>query len=297
MHVRDSGDGGDIDTKRGRNLKNLHPNISPFYAPLSLFVNLKNNWYLLSNMVKRNLNQRYDKALLGYIWTLLEPALLAAVYYILFIIIADYKDSSYPMLILLGVIGWSLFVKVLNGTVASLYNNSGMIKQSGFPLEIYPAADCLTNLAISTISIFTVIPFMIQLNIHPSTTLWMLPVALIMLVLTALGIGLMFSSINIIFPDITHAFRFITRAGFFVSPIMWTYEILISRVGENSPYIDIVMLNPVVVPLTMMRHSIQGTIPNIDIGYVIYAALFPIICYIVGSIVFVKTSRRVVKRL
>jgi hypothetical protein len=92
--VRDSGGDGNIDTKRGRNLQSLHPKVSLLYAPLSIFVNLKNHWYLLSNMVKRNLNQRYNKALLGYVWTLLEPALLAGVYYILFIIIADYKDQN-----------------------------------------------------------------------------------------------------------------------------------------------------------------------------------------------------------
>lgn len=284
-------------TQRGENLKDLHPRVPFWYAPIQIIVNLSNHWYLLSNMVKRNLNQRYNKALLGYIWTLLEPALLAAVYYILFIIIADYEDKNYPMLILLGVIGWSMYAKILNATVATLYNNTGMIKQSGFPLEIYPASDCLTNLAISSISLFTVIPFMIYLGLQPTTTLWMLPVALIMLLMTALGIGLIFSSANVVFPDITHTFRFITRAGFFVSPIMWTYEILISRIGENSPYLDIVMLNPVVIPLTMMRHAVQGTIPEFETYHVIYAALFPIVSYIVGSIIFSKSARGVVKRL
>jgi len=248
-------------------------------------------------MVKRNLNQKYNMAILGYVWTLLEPALLALVYYILFIIIADYENKYYPMLILLGVIGWSFFVKVLNATVATMYNNSGMIKQSGFPLEIFPAADTLTNLAISSISIFTVIPFMVHLNIVPNASLWMLPIAILMLMLSAVGIGLIFAPLNIIFPDITHVFRFITRAGFFVSPIMWTQDILISRVGEDSSYIDIVMLNPVVVPLTMMRHAIQGTTPNFETFHIIYAILFPITAYILGAIIFSKTARSVVKRL
>jgi len=287
----------DSSVARGNNLKDLHPEIKPIKMPFVLISNLKKNWYLLSNMVKRNLNQRYNKAILGYVWTLLEPALLAFVYYILFIIIADYDDKNYPMLILLGVIGWSFFVKVLNSTVSTMHNNSGMIKQSGFPLEIFPAADCLTNLVICCVSIFTVIPFMIHLQIQPSATLWMLPVAVTMLMFTAVGIGLLFAPLNIIFPDISHGFRFITRAGFFVSPIMWTQDILISRVGENSQYIDIVMLNPVVVPLTMMRHAIQGTVPEFELIHLLYAILFPIFSYWIGSIVFLKNARKVVKRL
>lgn len=283
--------------ERSPSLENLHPKVSVFSAPLHIRKNLSKHRYLLDNMVSRNLNQRYDKALLGYLWTFLEPALLALVYYILFIIIANYDDKSYPMLILLGVIGWGLFARILNSTVSSLVTNAGMIKQTGFPLEIYSAAECKTNLVISSISLLTIIPFMFYLDLAPTVHLWMMPVAMFMLYLSAWGIGLMVASANVVFPDVAHAFRFITRAGFFVSPVMWTYEMLIERAGADSSYIDIAMLNPVVIPLTMMKHSAQGTIPDFAYHHIIYAAVFPILAYIFGSIIFTATSRGVVKRL
>ena len=283
--------------ERGPSLKNLHPQVPMFSSPFQIKKNLSTHRYLLKNMVNRNLNQRYNKALLGYLWTLLEPALLASVYYVLFVIIANYEDKSYPMLILLGVIGWGLFARIMNSTVSTLVTNSGMIKQTGFPLEIYSASDCKTNLIISSISLLTIIPFMFYLDLQPTSALWMLPVAMFMLYLSAWGIGLMVASANVVFPDVAHAFRFITRAGFFVSPVMWTYELLIDRAGADSPYIAIAMLNPVVVPLTMMKHSAQGTIPDFAIQHVIYAAAFPILAFIFGSIIFTATSRGVVKRL
>ena len=286
-----------LESERSPSLMPLHPTVSFFSAPFQMIKNLSKNRYLLNNMVNRNLNQRYDKALLGYFWTLLEPALLAAVYYILFVIIANYEDPSYPMLILLGVIGWGLFARILNSTVSTLVTNSGMIKQTGFPLEIYSAADCRTNLMISGISLLTIIPFMVYLDLAPTTNLWMLPAAMFMLYLTAWGIGLMVASANVVFPDVAHAFRFITRAGFFVSPVMWTYELLIERAGSDSPYIDIAMLNPVVVPLTMMKHAALGTMPDFASHHIIYATAFPILAYVFGSIIFSATSRGVVKRL
>ena len=57
------------------------------------------------------------------------------------------------------------------------------------------------------------------------------------------------------------------------------------------------MLNPVVVPLTCMRHAIEGTIPDFETVHVIYAALFPVLSYLIGSIIFMTTSRGVVTRL
>ena len=283
--------------ERGAQLRDMHPNIPLLRSPIRLISNLKSNHYLLKNMVKRNLNQRYNRAILGYLWTLLEPALLALVYYVLFIIIANYQEERYPMWILLGVIGWGMFSRIVNSTISSLSDNSGMIKQTGFPLEIYSSATAITQIVMTVISLAVVIPFMINLGLQPTTNLWMLPSALLMLFVSAYGVGLIFASANVVFPDVSHAFRFITRAGFFVSPVMWTYEMIIERAGADSPYIDIILLNPVVVPLTMMRHSIEGTVPAFELHNIIYAITFPIMVFIIGTMIFTKTSRGVVKRL
>lgn len=266
-------------------------------APFTLISNLKKNRYLLQNIVKRNLNQKYGKAKLGYIWTVLEPALLAAVYYVLFIIIADHAEKNYPLWVILGVIGWGLFAKIINQTVNSLTTNSGMINQTNFPLEIYSFSQSITQLIITFLSLLVIIPFIFYLGLSPIKTIWILPLAIFSLFLAAWGIGLLFASLNVIFPDISHVFRFITRAGFFVSPVMWTYEMVIDRVGINSIYFEIIMLNPVVVPITLMRHSIEGTLPDFATYHLVYALIFPFICYIIGSIVFLKMSRGVVTRL
>ena len=279
-------------------------NLRPFYqeesfikSPFKLISNLLNYKYLVKNLVNRDLNQKYNNAILGYVWTLLEPALLASVYYVLFIIIANHTEPNYPMWVLIGVIGWGMFSRILNGTVNSLTTNSGMIKQSNIPMEVYSFSLATTQLVITVISMLIVVPFMVQLEIAPSTNLWMLPVSILCLMITAWGFGLIFASANVIFPDVAHLFRFITKAGFFVSPVMWTYEMLIERAGSDSIYFDIAMLNPVVVPLTCMRHSIEGTVPSFELIHVIYATIFPIVSYIVGSIIFTKYSRGVVTRL
>lgn len=275
----------------------FHTKVSALTAPFKLFSNLSSRRYLLKNLVKRDLNQKYNNAFLGYIWTLLEPALLASVYYVLFIIIAKNSEPNYPMWVLLGVIGWGMFARMLNGTVNSLSSNSGMIKQTNTPMELYSFSAAITQLVITILSLLIIIPFMVYLEIGPSLNLWMLPLSIISLMITAWGFGLIFASANVVFPDVAHAFRFITKIGFFVSPVMWTYEMLIERAGSDSIYFDIIMLNPVIVPLTCMRHSIEGTIPEFEMMHLVYACVFPVLSYIIGSIVFLKYSRGVVTRL
>ena len=89
-------------------------------SPLTLLEAISSNLYLVKNLVRRDLNHKYRNAILGYVWTFLEPALLASVYYVLFIIIANHSEPNYPMYVLLGVIGWGMFSRILNGTVNSL---------------------------------------------------------------------------------------------------------------------------------------------------------------------------------
>jgi ABC-type polysaccharide/polyol phosphate export permease len=286
-----------VDNSEKSNLRPFYQKESFIKSPFKLISNLITYKYLVRNLVKRDLNQKYNNAILGYVWTLLEPALLASVYYVLFIIIADHSEPSYPMWVLIGVIGWGMFSRILNGTVNSLSANSGMIKQSNIPMEVYSFSLAVTQLVITVISMLIVVPFMVQLELAPSTNLWMLPLSILSLMITAWGVGLIFASVNVMFPDVAHLFRFITKAGFFVSPVMWTYEMLIERAGSDSIYFDIVMLNPVVVPLTCMRHSIEGTVPSFELIHIVYAALFPLVSYIIGSIMFTRYSREVVTRL
>lgn len=281
---------------RAAKLRPIHPEFSIIKSPIMLLSSISSNLYLVKNLVRRDLNHKYRNAILGYIWTFLEPALLASVYYILFIIIANHNEPSYPMYVLLGVIGWGMFARILNETVNSLTKSSGMIKQTNIPMQVYSFSMAVTQLIISCLSLLILIPFMVHLNLAPTVNLWMLPASILSLVITAWGFGLIFASTNVLFPDISHFFRFITRAGFFVSPVMWTYEMLVERAGD-SIYFDIAMLNPVVIPLTCMRHSIDGTTPDFEIIHIIYATLFPIISYVVGSIVFSKYSRKVVTSL
>ena len=67
---------------------------------------------------------------------------------------------------------------------------------------------------------------------YSNGNLWMLPLSIFALMITSWGFGLIFASANVVFPDLAHLFRFITKAGFFVSPVTWT-EMLVVRAGDT----------------------------------------------------------------
>jgi ABC-2 type transport system permease protein len=276
-------------------LRDQNPVVPFLSGPFHCLQTLFSDWYLISNLVKKDLRARYKKAALGYGWTFLEPFLLSAVYYALFTILAGNPERLYSMWVLLGVITWGHFSRSLQGTVACLSRGGGLIKQVYFPREILAFSPVLAQLVVAMLSLTAVIPVMLYLGVTPTSSLWMVAAGLVLTTMIAMGVGMLVAPLNAISEDVGHLFRFITRAGFFVSPVMWTYEMMLTRASDQ--WVDIVMLNPMVVPLTLIRHGIDGTPLTLELNHILYSVGFAFVSLYIGAAVFKRWEARVVKYL
>jgi len=276
-------------------MKEPNPSVSFLGGVVQIWSTFINRWYLIQNLVRKDLKSRYSQASIGYGWIFLEPLMLSAVYYVLFSMIANRPEENYSLYVIIGVIVWGHFGKTLQATIGCLTSGGNMIKQIYFPREILAFSPVITQLWISTLSLTAVIPVMIWLKVMPSSTVWMVPFSLILATMLAMGIGLIFAPLNAISKDITHLFRFIIRAGFFLSPVMWTYEMMIVRAPGN--WVDMIMLNPMVIPLTFARHGLDGAPLDIEVWYVTYSIGFAVVSLFFGLTLFKKWEARVVKYL
>ena len=262
-------------------------------APLTNFVVLFKHRFLVRNLVRKEIRGKYRNALLGYTWTVLEPAMLAAVYYFLFIMLAGNADKMYPVWVIIGVVVWSCFGKALQGTVSSLSRNGQTIHLVYFPRVIFPMTAVQGNIIISMMSCLVVIPIMIIYDLPLTIYLIYLPLSILMAGFLAIGLGMLVAPINCIQRDIEHLFRFIVRAGFFLSPVMWTYEMAL----ERGAFGEMVLYNPMVVPLTMARHGIAGESIGIPLAGILGSIGFGIAMWILGSYVFHRYEAEAVKHL
>ena len=68
---------------------------------LSLVQTVSRNRELLKNFVARDLKIKYRGTVAGYLWSLLEPLSLVAIYYFVFVVIRGVDDPNYPVVVLL----------------------------------------------------------------------------------------------------------------------------------------------------------------------------------------------------
>ena len=270
----------------------IHPRPSFLGSPLRFIQNIRSNKNLIFNFVRRDVRIRYRNSILGYIWTILQPLLLAGVYYFVFTIIAGQTEELYPIWVLIGVITWQFFGRSLNGSITSISKNSGMIKLIYFPREIFAITTVGTNLVITTMSLLVVIPFLFYYDLPIGLHHGWLVAGLLSSAILARGIGLMLAPLNAIHGDVAHLFQFIIKAGFYLSPVMWTVRMIPAGRGGLAEY---VFLNPMVVPLEMMRCGVDGSSLGISQSWIGYSVGFALTSLLLGVIVFIKTESKAVK--
>ena len=262
-------------------------------APYNNLKLLNEHKFLVRNLVRRDVRGKYRNALLGYAWTVIEPTLLSIVYWFLFIMLAGNPDEYYAVWVLLGVIVWSCFGKSLMASVTSLTGNTRVIHLVFFPRIIFPTTAMAANIVITTMSSLVVIPIILAYGFPFGIHLILIPAGIFISGIMGMGLGIMFAPLNCIQRDIEHLFKFIVRAGFFVSPVMWTYEMAM----ERGIYGDIVLWNPMVAPITIARHGLMGKWPDMPAEWIAYSIGITLAFWIIGNIIFDKYEREAVKYL
>lgn len=260
------------------------------------FLNIKTIFehrFLVRNLVRREIRGRYRNAMLGYTWTVLEPLLLASVYYFLFVMLAGNPDEMYPIWVLLGVIIWGCFGRSLSGSVSSLSRNAQTIHLVYFPRIVFPTTSMIGNMVISMMSCLVVIPIMVVYQLPLTIYFILIPLSVLFSGFLGIGLGMLVAPLNCMQRDVEHLFRFIVRAGFFLSPVMWTYEMAL----ERGAFGEMVLYNPMVVPLTMARHGIAGESIGIPMTGILGSIGFGVVMWVFGSYIFNRYEAGAVKHL
>ena len=261
--------------------------------PFIVISDLIRSRHLLHLLVKRDLNARYRRAYLGYAWAVLEPLLLAVVYTFIFTILVGSSDPMYAVKIIIGIIGWTLFARSLTTSAKSLSTSINLFQFARVPKTVFATSGTLTTALLAVISLTSILPFFFIYDLSISVDLLLIFFWMFVLTFTGWGLGLLIAPISCKIPDILNIVNFLVRAGFFLSPVMWTYDMFSNRFGE-SWHALVAHLNPTVVPITKMRDALLGEPSSVPSYAYAMCFGFALGSYILGSIVFERKAHTAV---
>jgi len=246
--------------------------------------------------VKREFQNKYQNSMLGALWNVLNPLAMIVVYTVIFTQVMRAKlpgvDSSfgYSIYLCAGVLTWGLFAEITTRSQNSFLDNANLLKKINFPrlcLPIIVIFNALLNFAI-IFGLFTV--FLVVSGSFPGWAYISLIPLLALIIIFAVGLGMVLGVLNVFFRDIGQAFGIFISFWFWLTPIVYPINIL-PKVGQ-----DLIMYNPLAPLLGAVQNVlVQGLWPNWM--NLIYPTLLGLILCMLGWRLFKKHSGEMVDEL
>jgi len=225
-------------------------------------LNLRDLWLyreLVLFMIWRDIKVRYKQTILGATWAIIQPVMTMIVFNFLFVTVAKVPTDGipYPIFSFTALLPWGLFVTALNQASRSLTSNHNMITKIYFPRLILPVASVLAGLVDFAIAFVILIGLMIYYKVTPAwNVLWALPLFLLLAIVTALGVALWLSAINVKYRDVNYALPFITQFWLFVTPVAYSSTVISEKLSEK--WLLIYSLNPMAGVVNGFRWALLG---------------------------------------
>ena len=178
-------------------------------------------WPVLQNMVTQELRTRYQRSVLGFLWTLISPILMMFTLTAVFSQLWGGDWKQYAIYLFAGQVPWSMFVGTLTECSGCIVSNEGLIRKIYLPKLIFPLAKSLINLSTFLFSMVALYVIVWLLGPKFSTAMVLLPVVVGLLTMFALGLGLVLAVMNTFFRDTSHLVGVLLQAWYFATPIIY----------------------------------------------------------------------------
>jgi lipopolysaccharide transport system permease protein len=179
-------------------------------APRWPHLDVRELWHyreVLGTIVWRDVKVRYKQTFLGVAWAILVPTFTATVYVVVFGKFAKFPSGevAYPSLVVAGVIPMQYFASALSQSSMSLVTNLPLVTKVYFPRVLLPLAAVVVPLVDFVVGLPVLIVLMAMYGTWPNgLEIITAPAFLALAVVTALGIGLFLSSVNVRYRDVPY---------------------------------------------------------------------------------------------
>ena len=243
---------------------------------------------LFAILAWRDVAVRYKQTVVGISWAIVRPLLSMVVFTIIFGRLAKLPsegDLPYPIMVLGGMLPWTLFSSVLSESSASLVNNSRLVSKVYFPRMIVPAAAGIVALVDFAVSLLILAALMALYQFAPSWQMLLLPLLTIFAILASLGPALLISALNVKYRDFRFVIPFFVQLGLYVSPVGFSSSVVPER------WRLLYNLNPMVGVIDGFRWCVNGGAsplywPGLLLGSLVVATLL-----VIGVVYFRATER------
>ena len=190
-------------------------------------------------LIKRDVLAIYKQTIMGFTWAIIRPVFSMIVFSVIFGGLAKIPsdDIPYPIFSYAALIPWTYFSAAMNASTQSLISGKGIFTKVYFPRLIIPLTPVFSKLVDFTIAFIILFGLMAWYGISPTVNIVFLPILILMMILTASGVGMWLSAMAIQYRDIPQGVGFLSQLLMYAAPVVWPLSLLQERFGESATLI------------------------------------------------------------
>ena len=243
-------------------------------------------FYILS---WRDLKVRYKQTVVGVLWAFLRPLLTMIVFTIVFGKLAKMQpegDVPYAIMVFAAMLPWQFFSNALTEASNSLIGNANLLSKVYFPRLIVPASSVITSFVDFLISFVLLLVLMAYYQYMPTWKILFLPIYIALSFLTAFGLGLYLTALNVKYRDFRYIIPFIVQFGLYISPVGFSSSVIPER------WKTLYYLNPMVSIIDGFRWCIikDSTTDPLSI-YAFFSVLMSVVILLIAIRQFRKMEK------
>lgn len=267
---------------------------------------------LLVGLVSKELKVRYKNSVLGFVWSLVNPAVTIGVYAIIFGVVFKNSIPAFVLFLMTGVLIFNMFQTGLGSSCGSVVGNAPLVKKVWFPREILPLASvgaALVDFLLQGIVLVLALT-LAALTIKGWSVPWfylpLIPLAIVTALLFTISLAMWLAAVNVRYRDMQHFLGIALMVWFWATPIIYSINQVAKKLQPHGlgwlPYVN--PFTPIVLSfqkaLYGKKHatvSVNGK--NVPLlphgGYPFYLAMLGAVA--LGSVILLLGTSRVFRRL
>jgi len=213
-------------------------------------------------LVWRDIKVLYKQTVLGFSWAIIRPVFSMIVFSVVFGGLADVPSDGvpYPIFAYAALLPWTYFSTAMGKSTSSLVTNARMLTKVYFPRLVIPMTPVLAGLVDFFVAFPILLVLMLWFGIAPTVYVVLLPLLMLLMILTAAGVGMWLSALAIQYRDVNHAMTFLTQLLMYAAPVVWSVSLIREKFPEWGGVIRLVYgLYPMAGVIEGFRSALLGT--------------------------------------
>ncbi|MGH7687385.1 MAG: ABC transporter permease [Candidatus Dormibacteria bacterium] len=215
------------------------------------FSDFARNAALIRELAWTQFKLKYTGSVLGYLWSLLKPAMLFSIMYAIFVVLFKQRAHEFAVQLLVGIVIFTFFTECTGTAMSSIAGNPGLIQKAFFPRWVLVVASSMTAAMTFVINLTLIVVVAaplghLQLGLR---SLFAIPLVLELYVLS-LGLSLLLASLFVFYRDLGHIWEILTQVIFYASGIVYPITLVPVR------FHGLFFINPVAQIIEDVRHVI-----------------------------------------